>query len=42
MVQSGRGFGFAAEAFESLAILREIFGKKLEGDEAAEAGVFGL
>ena len=42
MIQSGSGFGFAAKTLEGLAILREIFGKKLQGDEAAEARVLGL
>ena len=40
MIQGGSGFGFAAETFEGLAVLREIVGKEFEGDEAAEASVF--
>ena len=42
MIQRGRGLGFAAKTFEGLAVLGQIFGKKLEGDEAAEARVFGF
>src|SRR6202035_5918822 len=40
MIQSGRGLGFAAKALERLTVLGEIFGEKLEGDEAVEARVF--
>src|ERR1700722_10578166 len=42
MVQSGSGASFAAKSFESLRILRDVFGKKFEGDEAAKGSVFGL
>ena len=42
MVQSGGGFGFAAKTLQCLAVLREVVGKKLESDEAAEASVLGL
>ena len=42
MIQCGGGAGFAAKTLESLRILRNIFGEKLQGDEAAEIGVFGL
>jgi len=39
VVESGGGFGFAAEALEGLAVGGEFFGEKFEGDEAIEAGV---
>ena len=39
MIQRRRGLGFAPKALEGLAVLRQIFGKKLEGDEAAETRV---
>ncbi len=42
MVQGRSGLGLAAEALQCLAVLGEIVGQKLQGDEAAEAGVFGL
>jgi len=42
VVESGRGAGFAAEAFEGLRVAGEFFGKKFEGDEAAEFRVFGF
>ncbi len=42
MVQRRGGLGLAAKALEGLAILREIVGKKLEGDEAAETRVLGF
>ena len=42
MVQGRCGLGLAAKTFEGLAVLGKIFGKKLEGDEAAEARVFGF
>ena len=42
MIEGRGGLGFAAETFERLAVLREVVGKKLEGDEAAEACVLGL
>ena len=41
MVQCRGGAGFALKTVESLAILGEFFGKKLESDEAAELDVFG-
>jgi hypothetical protein len=42
MVQRRGGLGFAAESFQGLAILSEIVGKKLQGNEAIEAGILGL
>ena len=42
MVQGGGSAGFAAKTLQRLRILRSIFGKKLQGDEAAEQRVFGL
>jgi hypothetical protein len=42
MVEGRRRFGFAAKALERLAILSNVFRKEFEGDEAIEAGVFGL
>lgn len=42
VIQSGRGFGFALEAGESLSVSGNIFGEELESDEAMEAGVLGL
>ncbi len=40
MIQRGCGAGLAAKSFEGLRILRGIVGKKFQGDEAAELGVF--
>jgi hypothetical protein len=42
MIQRGRRLGFASKPFERLAVLREIFRKELEGNEAAEASVLRL
>lgn len=42
MIERRSGAGFAAEAFEGLRIVGNIFGKKLDGDEAAELEVFGF
>jgi hypothetical protein len=42
MVEGGRGFGFAAETLEGLAVGGEFFGKKFESDEAVEAGILDL
>ena len=42
VVQGRCGLGFAAETLERLAVLRKVLGQKLQGDEAAKAGVFGL
>ena len=42
MVQGGGGFGFAAETLERLAVLGDVFREEFQGDEAIEAGVFGL
>src|ERR1700722_5309643 len=39
VVQGRGGAGFSAETFDGLWILRNIVGKKFEGDGAAEAGV---
>ena len=37
MVQRGGGPSFAPEAFQRLRIVSELFGQKLESDEAAQA-----
>jgi hypothetical protein len=42
MVQRGRSFGFALETAESLCIIGEFVGKKLQGDVATELQVFRL
>jgi len=42
VVEGGGGAGFAAEAFESLRVVRGILGEKLESYEALEASVFGF
>ena len=42
MVKGGSGAGFAAKAFEGLWVARDIIGQELEGDEAAELGVFSF
>jgi hypothetical protein len=42
MIERGGGFCLAAEALESVFIVREIVGKKFQGDGAAEARVFRL
>ena len=42
VIERGGGARFAAKSFEGLRILRDIFGKKFEGDETAEVCVFGF
>ena len=42
MVQRGSGLGFAAKALQRLAVLGDVFGEELQGDEAIEPGVFGF
>src|SRR5580704_3782561 len=42
MIKGRRGAGFAAETFQRQAVLRDIFGKELEGDKAAKLGVFSF
>ena len=42
MVQSRRRTRFAAEAFERLRVVRHVIGQELQGNKAAEFGVFGL
>ena len=42
MVESRGGARFTLKAFQSLAVLGEMFGQELQGDESAELGVFGL
>src|SRR5437660_277858 len=42
MVQGRRRAGFPAEAFQRLRILREALRQKLQGDKAAQLGVFRL
>src|SRR5271170_6652708 len=39
MIQGGGRFGFAAKTFERLRITGDLFGKKLESDEAIEASI---
>jgi len=40
VVERGCGFGLAAKALQCLAVLRQVFGEKLESDEAAETRIF--
>ena len=42
VVECGGSLGFALKAGEGLGIAGNLFGEKFEGDEAAEAGVFGF
>jgi hypothetical protein len=42
MIERRCGARFAAKAFERLRVARQFIGQELEGDEAAEFGVFGL
>src|SRR5580700_584354 len=42
MIQSRRSASLAAEAFQSVRLLRHIVRKKFKGDEAAKLGVLGL
>src|ERR1700693_3118710 len=42
MVESGGGTRLAAEAFESLRVARHLLRQELEGDEAAQFGVFSF
>jgi hypothetical protein len=42
MVERGGGAGFALKALESLAIVGESLGEKLQSDMAAETEVFGF
>ena len=42
MIQRGSRARFAAEAFERLRILGHFIGQKLQSDETAQPGVFGL
>ncbi len=42
MVEGRSGASLAAEALQRLRVARHFVGKELEGDEAAEVGVFGL
>ncbi len=42
VIEGGGGAGLAAEALEGLRVAREIVGKKLEGNETAEFGVFSF
>jgi hypothetical protein len=42
MIESGSGLGFALEAGQRLGVFGDVVGKEFEGDEAVEAGVFGL
>ncbi len=42
VVEGGGGFGFAAEAFESLRVGGEGVGEKFQGDEAIEESVLGF
>jgi len=42
MIKSGSGLGFALEPGQSLRVFCDVFRQEFEGDEAVEAGVFGL
>src|SRR5581483_9160537 len=42
MVQSGGSLGFALEAAESLSVMSNFVGQKLEGHKAAELHILGL
>jgi hypothetical protein len=42
MIQRRRGFCLPLEACEGLAIPGQFIGKEFQGDEAVQAGVFGL
>ena len=42
MVQGGRGLGFPLEAAESLRVVGDFVGQKLQGDMATELQVFRL
>src|SRR5882724_3951993 len=42
MVQSRGRAGFTPEPFQGLRVVREFVGKKFQGDEAPELGVFSL
>ena len=42
MVQRGGGAGFAFEAFQRLGVVGDVFREEFEGDEAAQAGIFGF
>src|ERR1700757_751718 len=42
VIECGRSFSFTSESFQGLRIAREIFWKKLQGDEAIEASVLGF
>src|SRR5262249_21169421 len=42
MIQGRGGTSFPLETFERLPILGQLFGQELQGDAAAELGVFGL
>ena len=42
MVQGGCGLRFTPKSLQSLAVLGHILRKKLQGDESAQAGVFGF
>ena len=42
MIERGGGLGFAPEALQGLRVAGDVFRKKFQRDEAAEAGVLGL
>ena len=42
MIEGGSGLGLAAKTLQSLAVLGEVFGKELEGDEAPKSCVFSF
>ena len=42
VIQTGSSLRLAAETAEQVRVGGDVFGKELEGDEAAKAGVFGL
>jgi len=42
MIERGGGPRFAAETLECLCVQSQIFGKKFQGHETGEAGIFGF
>ena len=42
MIQGRRRAGFAPEAFQGLRVVREFVGKKFQGNETPELGVFSF
>src|SRR5579864_1345902 len=42
MIQCGSGARLSPEAFQGMRVLRQVFGKKLDGHEASKFKIFGL